>query len=78
MYFLDMMNISVETERAIHIFFCVVMVLIFVILISLTIAAAKKAYGSSDDESGEKRSDGKLKVLIILDCLFFVILTAVF
>jgi len=78
MYFLDMMNFSVETERTIHIFFCIIMVLIFVILISLTIAAAKKAYGPSDDESGEKRSDVKFKVLIIIDCLFFLILTVIF
>ena len=78
MYFLDMMRITVETERTIHIFFCVIMVLIFVILVSLTIAAAKKAYGPNDDESGEKRSDVKLKVLIIIDCLFFLILTVIF
>ena len=77
MYLLDAMGIGVLAE-GINRLFMFLLVLIFVILISLTIAAAKKAYGPSDDESGEKRSDVKLKVLIILDCLFFVILTAVF
>ena len=77
MYLLDAMGIGVLAE-GISRLFMFLLVLIFVILISLTIAAAKKAYGPSDDESGEKRSDVKLKVLIILDCLFFVILTAVF
>ena len=77
MYLLDAMGIGVLAE-GINRLFMFLVVLIFVILISLTIAAVKKTYGPSDDESGEKRSDVKLKVLIILDCLFFVILTAVF
>ena len=77
MYLLDAMGIGVLAE-GISRLFMFLLVLIFVILIILTKSAAKKAYGPSDDESGEKRSDVKLKVLIILDCLFFVILTAVF
>ena len=77
MYLLDAMGIGVLAE-GINRLFMFLLVLIFVILIGMTIAAVKKTYGSSDDESGEKRSDVKLKVLIILDCLFFVILTAVF
>ena len=77
MYLLDAMGIGVLAE-GISRLFMFLLVLIFVILISLTIAAAKKAYGPSDDESGEKRSDVKLKVMIIIDCLFFLILTVIF
>ena len=73
MYLLDAMGIGVLAE-GISRLFMFLLVLIFVILIGMTIAAVKP----SDDESGEKRSDVKLKVLIVLDCLFFVILTAVF
>ena len=81
MYFLDMMNVDAAVDRLI-ILGIAIMVIIFVVLLCLTIVAVRKTNNPGNAESGENGS-GKggsgimLKVMIVLDCIFFVFVASI-
>ena len=77
MYFLDMMGLGALVER-VQIVGMAIIIIIFVTLVCLTIIAVRKSINSGTDESGKKNSGTMLKVLIVLDCLFFVVLSFIF
>ena len=76
MYFLDMMNI--DFSEKLNYIKISVMAIVFVALVCLTIIAIMKEKKSSAEASGEKSTGAMLKVMIILDCIFFVVAALIF
>ena len=72
--FLDMMHFDTEAFRkAARETEITLIVFIFVTFVVLTIIAIKKTARSGNDGSEKEGSDRMLKVMIVLDCIFFVI-----
>ena len=77
MYFLDMMKID-TAFYLLKVLGIALMVIIFVTLLCLTIVAVRKNNNPGSVKSGESGFEKSgygtmLKVMIVLDCLFFVI-----
>ena len=81
-FFLDIIKDPEAFNNKLSLIKWTFIVVIFVALLCLTIVAARKNNNSGNAESGENGSgkDGSgtmLKVMIVLDCLFFVFLALI-
>lgn len=76
-YFLDIIHDPEAFNNKLSLIKWTFIVVIFVALLCLTIVAARKNNNSGNAESGENGSGTMLKVMIVLDCLFFVSLALI-